>query len=165
MPVRSRLPSNDSVLSRPYGQEKSVSSADRWMKVVKVSTASRDATSPALCPPMPSATAKRRSSGSETNWSSLVFRTRPVSDTPHARNTHNLAWGKAFAAPWVWGFRRVPNPRRPDNTTLVVVSGRYGQIPQFARRLSHVQVADNMIPSLPLVAGQARNHPDAHGGN
>src|SRR5258708_36229836 len=57
------------------------------MKPVIASIASREATSPALWPPMPSATANRRTSGSDTNVSSFVLRTRPASDTPQARTT------------------------------------------------------------------------------
>jgi len=48
----------NNVSSRPYGHEKSVSSAERSMKALTASMASREATSPALWPPIPSATAK-----------------------------------------------------------------------------------------------------------
>src|SRR5437667_11771330 len=83
-----RLPSYDKLPSRPYGQEKSVSAADRRMNPLIASIARRDATSPASCPPMPSATANRRTSASETKESSLVFLIGPASDVALARSTN-----------------------------------------------------------------------------
>src|SRR6478752_7687083 len=73
----------------PYGQEKSVSAADRRMKAVMASMASAEATSPASCPPMPSATQNRDTSRSATKASSFVLRTRPTSDTALAYSNRN----------------------------------------------------------------------------
>src|SRR5581483_10489598 len=100
--VRRRLPSKDRSLSRPYGHEKSVSPSERRMNADSASIARRDATSPALCPPMPSATANRCASTSEMYMSSFVLRTRPVSDTPHARITLRSSPAEYASKAWFW---------------------------------------------------------------
>src|SRR6185295_18610795 len=53
------------------------------MKAARVSIASLEATSPALCPPMPSQTAKRLVSGSTRKLSSFSLRRRPTSVWPY----------------------------------------------------------------------------------
>src|SRR5215210_4850769 len=55
---------------------------------VKASTASREATSPAFAPPMPSATAKK--GGAITSESSLVCRWRPTSVAPALSTTPSM---------------------------------------------------------------------------
>src|SRR5262245_35090139 len=59
------------------------SSDDMWREIE--STARRDATSPAACPPMPSATTYRPSPSARTKESSFILRLRPTSVIPVAR--------------------------------------------------------------------------------
>src|SRR5262249_50211669 len=67
-----------------YGHENSTSSSVRRMNPAIVSTSRPDATSPAECPPMPSATTNSRSSGSLMKRSWFDFRTGPGSLRPWA---------------------------------------------------------------------------------
>src|SRR6187200_3513359 len=57
------------------------------MKPTIVSTARLDATSPAECPPIPSATTKSWRPSSLAKLSSFVFRTGPMSVAPYALST------------------------------------------------------------------------------
>src|SRR5262245_11562450 len=82
--VFSRLASYDRWGSMPYGQEKSVVSCERRIKFSIDSTATREATSPAAWPPIPSATTNRRKSSALTKQSSFMWRTGPVSLKPNA---------------------------------------------------------------------------------
>ena len=93
--------------------------AERRMKPVMASMASRDATSPASCPPIPSATANRRTSGSDTNESSLVFRTGPVSVTAHACSNAlpSRGWSLRDGTPSIWGNSTIWLKIWTDNTT------------------------------------------------
>src|SRR5262245_26626606 len=81
--VRMRLASRDRLGSNPYGQVSSVSACDRPMKVPIVSTAIRDATSPAWCPPMPSHTT--RTPLPTRILSSFLTRRLPTSVRPQHR--------------------------------------------------------------------------------
>src|SRR5882672_4162660 len=74
------------------------------------STASRDATSPAACPPMPSATTKRRCCGTRTNESSFELRFLPTSDSPALSNSRSEA--------------RLLDTRFPLHPALVALRGR-----------------------------------------
>src|SRR5512143_779516 len=74
-----RLPSYEIESSRPNGQVISSSPAVRATNSQIAATATREATSPAAWPPMPSATTNRFCSGSATIESSLPFRLRPTS--------------------------------------------------------------------------------------
>ncbi len=67
--------------SRPKGQVISSSPLVRQMNSLIASTATLDATSPAACPPMPSATTKSFCSGLTQKLSSLPLRLRPTSVT------------------------------------------------------------------------------------
>src|SRR5258708_4677576 len=75
--VISRFAANDSAGLKPNGQVKSSLDALFVRNARMVSSASCEATSPALCPPMPSATAIAEMSGSHRNASSLIVRTLP----------------------------------------------------------------------------------------
>ena len=69
--VVSRLPSRETRLLNPNGQELSCPSSVAAMYSWMDSTVMRDATSPAACPPMPSATTNRPRSSSMRYASSL----------------------------------------------------------------------------------------------
>src|SRR5215471_4615814 len=85
MAVRTRLPAADRDGSKPNGQLSSPVRVVR--KVTTVSTATRAATSPALWPPIPSATTHNPCAASKAQQSSFTGLTRPLSVTPCARNT------------------------------------------------------------------------------
>src|SRR5512143_1123584 len=82
--VLSRFASKERLASRPHGQVISFSTALLVMKAEIVSMAMREATSPALWPPMPSHTAYRLVSGETRKLSSFTFRRRPTSVRPYA---------------------------------------------------------------------------------
>src|SRR3981189_3237804 len=77
MAVISRFAANESGGLAPHGQVKSSLGALLVRTARIASSASCDATSPALCPPMPSATASAEISGSHMDESSLIVRTFP----------------------------------------------------------------------------------------
>src|SRR5438445_13549019 len=77
MAVIRRFAANDSVGRKPNGHVKSSLVALFVRNARIVSSASCEATSPALCPPMPSATASVEMSGSHIDESSLIVRTFP----------------------------------------------------------------------------------------
>src|SRR6266851_5905292 len=77
MAVISRLAANESAGLKPNGHVKSSLDALFLRNARIVSSASCEATSPALCPPMPSATAIAEMSGSHMDESSLIVRTFP----------------------------------------------------------------------------------------
>ena len=79
--VRMRLASKDRLGSNPYGQVRSGSAPDPLMKPAIVSTAIREATSPAWWPPMPSHTARMPSP--TRMLSSFRWRRLPTSVRPH----------------------------------------------------------------------------------
>ena len=81
------LPGKERPGSIPYGHENSPSSSVRRMKLSMVSTARFEATSPAECPPIPSATTNSFSVGSLMKLSSLDLRTGPRSLRPWASIT------------------------------------------------------------------------------
>src|ERR1700736_1769713 len=78
------------------------------MKFSIDSTATRAATSPAACPPMPSATTNSRRSSALTKQSSFMCRTGPVSLKPNAFTCVS------------WGGYGVYHAGCPGDTTLVV---------------------------------------------
>src|SRR5215467_12894226 len=83
MPVRRRFSSSDRLVSKWKGQVTSSLAVVRKNSEM-VSVAIFDATSPARCPPMPSATTKRSYSFSTTKESSLCSRWSPTSLIPAA---------------------------------------------------------------------------------
>src|SRR5215471_7279687 len=83
MPVSRRFSSSDRLVSKWNGQVTSSLAVVRKNSEM-VSVAMREATSPARCPPMPSATTKRSYSLSTTKESSLCSRWSPTSLSPAA---------------------------------------------------------------------------------
>src|SRR5512143_2226648 len=84
MAVLRRFASKERFASSPHGQVISFSTALLVMKAEIVSIAMREATSPALWPPMPSHTAYRLVSGETRKLSSFTLRRRPTSVRPYA---------------------------------------------------------------------------------
>src|SRR6202163_3637160 len=110
MADRSRLPVLESAGSKPNGQSL-VSPADPGGRAASrrysttAPTARRAAPSPALCPPIPSATTQSPSRSSITKQSSLVCRTRPFSVTPCARSTPVHLRSREIASPRLVVYR------------------------------------------------------------
>src|SRR5262249_24548747 len=91
--VISRLAANDSVGVKPKGHVKSSPEALFCRNDRIVSSASCDATSPALWPPIPSATATTPRSGSSSDESSLIVRTVPGCVREHTVSIDTAPFG------------------------------------------------------------------------
>src|SRR5262245_6673013 len=93
--VNRRLAANDRVGAKPNGQVMSSPDALFFRKDRIVSSASCDATSPALWPPIPSATATTPRSGSSSDESSLIVRTVPGCVREHTVSIETAPFGNA----------------------------------------------------------------------
>src|SRR5580765_4229712 len=82
------------------------------MNAARVSIASLEATSPALCPPMPSQTAKRLVSGSTRKLSSFSLRRRPTSVWPYDSSIGPFPGGSVWSLEYGLWYEWSTRPHR-----------------------------------------------------
>src|SRR5262249_22064687 len=112
---------------KPNGQVKSSPVALFFRNDLMVSSASCDATSPALWPPIPSATATTPRSGSHNEESSLIVRTVPGCAREHTVSIEASPFGERAAACMIQpAFRDCA-----DSSMFVLIVNHHGVTQEF----------------------------------